>query len=350
MRIEFGSPPEQTVRRISSRRSRNLWALVLAGGEGSRLQQITTGADGTPVPKQFCSLVGGRTLLQDAIARAHSVVAPERTCTIVSDTHRQWWARLLTRQPPGSVIVQPHGRGTGIGILYSALHIAARDPDARILILPSDHHVRYERELTTALRFAVSQIDSAESAPLLLGLQPDSVDSELGYIVPASSCVEAPAHVSRFVEKPDLDAAQQVIETEGALWNTFIIATPVRSLVRLFMKQFSVATLEMQAIVNAALHAVPAESAWPSVVSMFERLAPVDFSRDILQRMPEALQVLRIPNCGWNDLGTPSRLGATLRTLQPRARRRDSTPFINLALQHARYEHRQSAGFSAQGI
>ena len=348
MRIEFGSTPATTSRKAVTRRHRNFWALVLAGGEGSRLRQITTDASGAPVPKQFCSLTG-RTLLQDAIARAHTVVAAERTCTIVSETHRQWWECLLSRQPPANVIVQPRGRGTGIGILFSALHIAARDPDARLLILPSDHHVQFENTLSTALSAALLQLKAGDGAPMLLGLPPNSVDSELGYIVPALSGGAESVRVSRFVEKPDLDAAQKIIEEEGALWNTFIIAASVRALVRLFMQRFGVVALEMQAIVNAALHAQPRGSAWPSLVEMFERIPAIDFSRDILQHMPESLRVMRIPECGWSDLGTPSRLGATLRSLQPRGKQRRSAPFVDLAVQHAQYEHRLSAGMAAQG-
>ncbi|HEY6640858.1 sugar phosphate nucleotidyltransferase [Povalibacter sp.] len=339
MTIELGYPSVRVRRRLASRSARKTWALVLAGGEGTRLRQLTIDAKGISVPKQFCSLSGGQTLLSAAIARAKHVAAPERTCSIVSETHRQWWASVLADEPPENVIVQPRGRGTGIGILYAALHIAARDPDARIVVLPADHYVQSEPVLQRALRSAVRQL-RRRSAPVLMGIEPTAADSELGYIVPGPPDDRGMLTVSRFVEKPDPLTAQHIIG-QGALWNMLIIAASVRSLVKLFAERFSVVSLEMQAIVNAALHAEPPHSGWPAIVEMYDRLPQIDFSRDILQQQPQDLRVLQIADCGWSDLGTPSHVAATLQCLPAHVHRSDHvTPFVNLAQQHAQYEHR----------
>lgn len=334
MRIEQGSRIAQSPRNAFGQ----TWALILAGGEGSRLRQLTTLAGGASVPKQFCSLIGGRTLLEDAIERAHGVASPARTCTIVSHHHRQWWSELLANEMPGNVIVQPRGRGTGIGVLFAALHIAARDPDARIVILPADHHVCAESILREHLQEALAQLDSDDAAPTLLGLSPDRIDTELGYIVPSADG----RNVVRFIEKPDRDKARDSI-ADGALWNTFIMATPVRSLVRLFMKCYCVLMLEMQAIVTTALQATPASKGWQLLVDMYDRLPNIDFSTDLLQKQPGALHVLRVPECGWSDLGTPNRLGETLRRLPPQVAVSPAAPFINLAAQHALYEHHMAS-------
>ena len=316
------------------------WALVLAGGEGSRLRQLTTVA-GASVPKQFCSLVDGRTLLEDAIDRAHGVTTPERTCTIVSNHHRQWWSSLLSRQPSENVIVQPRGRGTGIGILYSALHIAARDPFARVVILPADHHVRAEGVLRKAMLDALASADAGAESPVLLGLSPDRIDTELGYILTKNDAVHATQRVARFLEKPDRDMARESI-AGGALWNTCIIVTPIRSLVRLYMQRYAVVMLEMQAIVTAALNDA-SSAGWEAISRMYERLPSIDFSKDILQQQPEALRVLPVTECGWNDLGTPSRLGETLRLMPSQQQIGARTaPFVNLAIQHALYERHQA--------
>ncbi|MBB6094026.1 mannose-1-phosphate guanylyltransferase [Povalibacter uvarum] len=338
MRIKQGSPIAHPLRDSFGQ----IWALVLAGGEGSRLRQLTTIAGGASVPKQFCSLTGGRTLLEDAIERAHGVASPERTCTIVSHHHRQWWSALLANELPENVIVQPRGRGTGIGILFSALHIAARDPEARIVILPADHHVCAESILRARLQDALERLDSDDAPPTLLGLSPDRIDTELGYIVPAGESRNSLQSVARFIEKPDRDKARDSI-ADGALWNTFIMATPVRSLVRLFMKCYSVLMLEMQAIVTTALQATPAGTGWQLLVDMYDRLPNIDFSKDLLQKHPDALRVLSVPECGWSDLGTPNRLGETLRRLPPRMEVSPAAPFINLAAQHALYEHHMAS-------
>src|SRR5580692_11154923 len=69
--------------------SNNAWAIVLAGGEGSRLHGLTTDASGVTVPKQFCSLSGGQSLLAETLQRAASAVEPERTCVVVGEQHRR---------------------------------------------------------------------------------------------------------------------------------------------------------------------------------------------------------------------------------------------------------------------
>lgn len=101
----------------------NTWALVLAAGEGSRLRSLTTTATGQAVPKQFCSLQGGPSLMQEALQRAASIAPIQRTCSIVAAQHRRWWEAPLYHLPEENVIVQPENRGTAHGILLPLLHI-----------------------------------------------------------------------------------------------------------------------------------------------------------------------------------------------------------------------------------
>ena len=122
----------------------NTWAIVLAGGEGSRLRSVTTTALGVAIPKQFCSLHGGDSLLHDALKRAESIASPDHICAVVSQQHRRWWESALAGVASVNIIVQPRNCGTANGILLPLLCILERDPEARVVILPSDHHVRKE--------------------------------------------------------------------------------------------------------------------------------------------------------------------------------------------------------------
>ena len=169
--------------------AQHVWSLVLAGGDGNRLRALTTKPCGTSVPKQYCSLTG-QSLVRDAIARARRLMAPERVCTIVAQQHREWWTDcqwLLEALDCGNLIVQPRNLGTGIGILYSLLHILAKDPEARVVLLPADHYVRDEDVLNRALLRALERIQRNADRPVLLGLQPVEPDTDLGYILPAAS-------------------------------------------------------------------------------------------------------------------------------------------------------------------
>jgi len=128
------------------------WAVVLAAGEGTRLAALTRDAAGNAVPKQFCSLNGGRALVQEAVERARRVVALDRTCAIVAQQHSQHWRKALRCLPAENIIVQPQNRGTANGVLLCVLSILERDPLARIIFLPADHFVLDESALERSLR------------------------------------------------------------------------------------------------------------------------------------------------------------------------------------------------------
>lgn len=324
--------------------TQHVWALILAGGDGTRLRALTTKPCGTAVPKQFCSLDGGRSLLEEAIARAARVVVPERICTIVAQQHHQWWSecRELARLPSENLIVQPRNRGTGIGVLYGVLHILARDPHAQILILPSDHFVRDESVLRDALVTVLDRVEEGRHRPVLLGMEPDQVDTDLGYVLPGGPDPMGGQTVAEFIEKPTPEVAARLIE-QGGLWNTFIIAAHASTISELFLPRFSSLVMEMKVILSHAFDVGLPAGGWPALVALYARLPDLDFSRDILADKAASLCVWRVPPCGWSDLGTPRRVGETLQRL--RIQRRHDAPahweptnYLNLARQHEELE------------
>jgi mannose-1-phosphate guanylyltransferase len=282
---------------------KHTWALVLAGGEGSRLQGLTRNVHGVVVPKQYCSLQGGPSLLQEALQRAATVASMQHVGTVVAVQHRQWWTSMLGALSSRNVFVQPHNRGTAHGILLPLLRIAQRDPDAVVVLLPADHHLRNEEIMIDSLREAAELAGSHPDSIYLLGIEPEEADAELGYIVPASSPRRGAASVSQFVEKPSQAQAQALIE-QGALWNSFIMAASVRALLNLFDGTFETARNAMQTLDGAQLD------------EAYQHLRSVDFSRDVLSGNESALRVLPVPQCGWSDLGTTSRVESTLRRLR----------------------------------
>lgn len=322
------------------------WALVLAAGEGSRLRALTTQPCGTPVPKQYCSLSGGSSLVEDALDRARSQVAAERVCAIVAQQHHRWWSNIpaLTALSQPNLIVQPSNRGTAIGILYSLVHILSQDPEAQVLLLPSDHYVAHEFILERSLAAAMEHVSRCPDQPVLLGLHPEEPDSELGYIVPGEPTRFGGRNVARFVEKPELPVAAQIVRA-GGLWNTFIIAASARALLNLYLPRFAPTVMEMQVIVGSALQHKSA-GGWPAIVDMYTRMPDLDFSRDLLEGREASLSVLPVPACGWSDLGTPHRVGEILRKLPGERTAEpvvDLSGYINLAARHANFE-RSMAG------
>jgi mannose-1-phosphate guanylyltransferase len=313
----------------------NRWALVLAAGDGRRLQGLTQTATGAVVPKQFCSLNGGLSFLEETVQRAQSMVPREQICAVVASRHARHWSRLLESMPLSNIITQPRNRGTAIGILLPLLHIMQQDPHARILLLPSDHHVRSEAPLTAALRAAMTPGRSADADIVLLGIEPDHADPELGYIVPErTGNAFSFCGVRRFAEKPSAIEARELIR-QGALWNAFIIAADAGALLRLFERRCPGVVAKMRRLIQLE---PKVEGPFGTLSELYDDLPDLDFSRAILQGQEQFLRVLAVPECGWSDLGTPDRVAAALRDLEDFApaatsmvRSRDT---LNLAAQH----------------
>jgi mannose-1-phosphate guanylyltransferase len=308
----------------------NAWALVLAGGEGSRLHGLTRNVHGVVVPKQFCSLQGGPSLLQEALQRAATVAPMARVCTVVAAQHRHWWTSMLSYLPERNVIVQPQNRGTAHGILLPLLRILERDPDATLVMLPADHYLRDEEVMIASLRQASELASTHPDDIYLLGIVPDVGDAELGYILPGSRTRDQAASVLRFIEKPSESRAQALIE-QGALWNSFVIAASARALLKLFEGAFHSAITAMRNLNEAELDMA------------YQRLRSVDFSRDVLQGNEGVLQVLPVPPCGWTDLGTPKRVDLTLRGLAADAVGPAARPYFPIHLNLAQQILRQAA-------
>jgi mannose-1-phosphate guanylyltransferase len=292
------------------------WALVLAGGEGRRLEQLTTEDGGRPTPKQFCSLAGGMSLLEEALQRAKHVCEAANVCAVVTEHHRQWWTPALRGIPVENIVVQPAGRGTAHGIMLPVLHILARDPEATILVLPSDHYVHDEEVLRRSMRSAIARAKIRPQQVFLLGIQPDEADTELGYIVAKMPLVGRCGPVSQFVEKPTAWSDISRLRLQGALWNSFIFATSARGLIALYPQKFSAILETMRSAVELDRRA---GNTW-ATSALYRTLPSLDFSRDVLTGQEASLQLVAVPSCGWSDLGTPIRLERTLRRLdrQPR--------------------------------
>lgn len=321
-RIDRAFHPPLPPERRTIHRGRSTWAVVLAAGEGTRLRSLTTDASGVPVPKQFCSLRDGPSLLNEALQRAEAVADRERICALVARQHARWWSGQLDALLCTNLIVQPENRGTAIGILLALVRIIERDASAVVVLLPSDQHVENEVVLQVALEHSVDAVHDRRSKIVLLGIAPEEADTELGYIVPTGYGMDGLSAVTRFVEKPRLSEARALIE-RGALWNTFIMTARALSLLELF-------TGYDHHLVERMLRAVRRdggvfdEDRPSATAALYPSLPTIDFSRHVAPGRERDLSVLRVPSCGWTDLGTPHRVSKSLQAPAPRTTLRGS--------------------------
>jgi mannose-1-phosphate guanylyltransferase len=281
------------------------WAVVLAGGSGSRLEPLTSRYMGGHVPKQYCSLFGDRSLLGDALERAQQFTARERIVTIVASNHRPYWERDLQGMDPRNVIVQPLNRGTAAGVLLPLLEIATRDPAAHVTLLPADHFFTHEDLLVRAIRDAQRIVARSTDRLVLVGMKPEDAESDYGWILPAGH-VDGGLRVRRFVEKPTRAEAARLLR-QGAVWNGFYLTASVQALLGLFMER-----------APGLLAALRAADAQQGLGEIYESMPPSDFCRDLLAGYEEHLDLVVAPECGWTDLGTPARVTRCARSYEQR--------------------------------
>jgi mannose-1-phosphate guanylyltransferase len=272
-----------------------LWSIVLAGGSGTRLADASRRLYGYPRPKQFCDFDGRGTLLQQTIARARRLVPEERVVVVTTRACRAEALESLALTPSVVHIEQPRGRDTGPGLLLPLLHVLRSDPDALVVVLPSDHHVSDADGFAAAVARAAEVVQREHpGAVVLLGAVPDRLEDGYGWIEPDEANRRK---VAAFREKPPETLAQELL-SRGALVNTFVMVGAVRTFSRLYARW---APRWWSALLR------PGE-----VEHAYEVLPPSNFSTEVLERAVEQLRVMPLGEVGWTDVGTPERLQRTL--------------------------------------
>jgi mannose-1-phosphate guanylyltransferase len=284
------------------------WSIVLAGGDGTRLRAYVQGRFGDDRPKQYCAFWGRRSLLQHTLDRAGRLATPERTITIIGAAHQPWAAPQLAGHP-GTVVTQRLNRETGPGVYLPLCWVRARDPDAIVYLLPSDHYVRPAERFVAALATAGDLAETHRDRIVVTGVTPQGPETDYGYVEPGEGLdpLGRVRHVRGFVEKPPAELAAAAI-ARGALWNTMVIAASVEALWQAgracrpdMMSRFD----ELIAAIDTPFEPTALDAAYLS-------MPIVNFSREILERVPESLLLTRLDGVEWNDWGQAERIEATL--------------------------------------
>lgn len=287
------------------------WALILAGGDGLRLRSLTRIIAGDERPKQFCRVLGHETLLGQTLRRVAFLVPSEQTLVVLTRAHERFYRPLLARMPAGCAVVQPERRGTAPAILYGALRIAARAPLGAVAVFPADHYVSDDRRFMDRVAAALSAVSVRPELVVLLGVSPESAETEYGWIEPADPIPGTPLlRVGRFWEKPAPALARTLLD-RGCLWNSFVIVARIPALVAMIR---SAAPELARAFAGVAPWLdTPAEDR--TVRAVYHHLVAVNFADDVLASRPSNLAVLPVRGVRWSDWGHPRRILATLERL-----------------------------------
>jgi len=160
----------------------HLWAIVLAGGEGLRLRTLTRHLYGDERPKQFAAVVGARSLLRQTLDRVALLIPPERTIVVTLASHGSYVEAELRGAPRPHVLAQAYDRGTAAGVLLPAHWISARDPEATVVVFPSDHFVLEESAFMCHVADVARTVPRRSESMILLAAEasPSTAGSSLG--------------------------------------------------------------------------------------------------------------------------------------------------------------------------
>ncbi|MDB4957007.1 MAG: putative Mannose-phosphate guanylyltransferase [Myxococcales bacterium] len=291
------------------------WTLALAGGEGVRLSDYVQRRFGRRIPKQYCCLLGNRSMLQHTLDRLNRLTPASRTITVIG-THHGEIAKPQLAGRSDHVFRQPAARDTGMALYIALAMIKRWNPNAIVTITPTDHYVAPASKYVEQVRAARGVAARMRDTVVILGAHPSEPDPELGYLSLGDQLVEVPQVRSLvgFVEKPSVARATE-LRAAGALWNTMVTCGTVDALWELGR------TTEPRLIdiLDSLVPLIGTPDEEDAIEYIYGAYLPVSFSRDMLERAPQRLAAMELEGVEWSDWGRPERIETVLAMRRSRA-------------------------------
>ncbi|WP_048330929.1 mannose-1-phosphate guanylyltransferase [Bizionia psychrotolerans] len=210
--------------------NKNYYAILMAGGVGSRFWPVST----QDFPKQFHDMLGtGDTLIQKTFSRLSQIIPKENIFILTNERYNDLVFEQLPEVTKRQVVLEPAMRNTAPCILYASLKIQKENPDALMIVAPSDHWIEDEAAFTNNVQQAFD-FCSEHDALMTLGIKPTFPNTGYGYIEYTKSAETNIKPVNQFREKPDYQTAKSFIEQGNFLWNAGIFMWSVASVIDAF--------------------------------------------------------------------------------------------------------------------
>ena len=271
----------------------NYYAVIMAGGVGTRLWPIST----QKLPKQFHDILEtGQTLIQRTYERINKLVLSKNILIATNSRYENLVLEQLPKTTKKQLLLEPAMRNTAPCILYSALKIYAENPDAIMLVAPSDHWIDNESEFIKNIQ---TSFDACTKDDILmtLGIEPDNPNTGYGYIQFEENLPEI-KKVKNFTEKPDLQTAKQFLNSGDYLWNAGIFVWSVKSILKAFKHYLP----EMTDTLDNGNNVYNTHFEDDFIKSNYAKCENISIDYGIMERSNN-VHVLPV-SFGWNDLGT----------------------------------------------
>ena len=271
-------------------------AVILAGGVGERFWPAST----PERPKQLLPLLSDRTMVRETADRLAGVIAPERWLVMTGAAIADPIAAELPEMPRAHVIGEPEAKNTAAAIGLAAGLLAARDPDAIVLVLPADHAIADANAFRGTVEEGL-QLASEEAVIVLFGIVPDRPETGYGYVRrgdPVRTRTVEAFEVASFVEKPDTPTARALVQDGLHTWNSGLFCGRAR----VFLEEYGEHLPLMRRTIDSAVAAWRADPR-AALEGFYAAVESTSIDYGIMQQTERAV-VMPARGWGWDDVGS----------------------------------------------
>jgi mannose-1-phosphate guanylyltransferase len=274
--------------------NKDYYAVIMAGGIGSRFWPVST----QEFPKQFHDMLGtGQTLLQKTFSRLNKIIPSENIYILTNEMYLEITLKQLPEISKKQVVLEPAMRNTAPCILLSALKIKKENPNAVMLVAPSDHWIEDENAFAGDIKTC---FDAAEKDNILLtlGIEPTFPNTGYGYIESDKNDASEIKKVKQFREKPDYETAKQFLAAGNFQWNAGIFIWSVKSIVASFEKHLA----EMNLLFSKGIPVLNTSEEKKFIEKNYSEAENISIDFGILEKADNVF--MKKATFDWNDLGT----------------------------------------------
>jgi mannose-1-phosphate guanylyltransferase len=271
----------------------NNYCIIMAGGIGSRFWPMSR----TQHPKQFIDILGtGETLIQQTYNRLKRICPEENIYIVTNEIYKDLTKEQLAGITDEQIVCEPSMRNTAPCIAYANYKIAAKNPNANIVVAPSDHLILKEDEFVRVIEMALDHT-SKNDCLLTLGITPSRPDTGYGYIQYLESDTEV-KKVKTFTEKPNLEIAKQFIESGDFCWNSGMFVWSLSSI----QKAFKALLPDVDDVFKNGEGKYNTAEEYDFIQTAYSTCESISIDYGIMEKSKNVFVVSA--DIGWSDLGT----------------------------------------------